>query len=103
MNSLTDADIDINDLCNHPRIQQLQDIMAQKPALIQSLLEQFAAENPEIQEETLTEGKDDDSSLDIHTPEERKAIDQMNVLMIYRSRMQLGSFKQKFNLHNPRL
>jgi hypothetical protein len=106
MDSLTGADVDINGLRNHPRIQQLQDIMAQKPALVQSLLERFAAENPEIQEETLIQliqltidddnakgNNDDTSSLGVHTSEERKAIDQVIVLMPPGSRAQLGSLK----------
>jgi UV excision repair protein RAD23 len=95
MDSLTGADVDINKLRNHPQLQQLQNIMTQKPALIQSLLEQFAAQNPEIQEETLiqliqltipddnAEGNNDDSpSFGVHTSEERKAIDQVIVLML---------------------
>ena len=94
--SYISADVDINNLSNHPKIQQLQDLMAQNPALIQSLLEQFAAENPEIQEETLIQlielirvdqnfkGNDGDSlSPDTHmSKEERKAIDQVNILVI---------------------
>ncbi|KAI0949213.1 hypothetical protein AcW1_008895 [Taiwanofungus camphoratus] len=40
--------IDITSLQNNPQIQQLRELMAQNPALIQPLIQQLAASNPQL-------------------------------------------------------